>query len=214
MRETANFSMYSDMSIWIRASSFPNMNSASARASRVFPTPVGPRKMKEPIGRSGSLSPERERRKAREMAEIASSWPITRVWSSPSILRSFSASVSSIRATGISVQRERTLAISSSSTVTFSLLLVSFQVSSSRLSRSWARRSSSRRPAAFSKSWSLTACSFSFWISSRRLLRRSKVERIMYMGIGPFLCWGPVNVLEFVAGVNPPPGRPQSGSTR
>ena len=33
------------------------MNSASARASSVFPTPVGPRKMNEPIGRFGILEP-------------------------------------------------------------------------------------------------------------------------------------------------------------
>ncbi len=40
------------------------MNSASARASSVFPTPVGPRKTNEPIGRFGSWSPERARRSA------------------------------------------------------------------------------------------------------------------------------------------------------
>ena len=33
------------------------MNSASARASSVLPTPVGPRNRKEPIGRSGSCRP-------------------------------------------------------------------------------------------------------------------------------------------------------------
>ena len=38
-------------------SSLPNMNSARALASSVFPTPVGPRKIKLPIGRFGSLSP-------------------------------------------------------------------------------------------------------------------------------------------------------------
>ena len=47
--------MNSDMSILIIASSLPNMNSASARASSVLPTPVGPRKMNEPIGRFGIL---------------------------------------------------------------------------------------------------------------------------------------------------------------
>ena len=40
------------------------MNSASARASSVLPTPVGPRNRKLPIGRSGSESPARERRSA------------------------------------------------------------------------------------------------------------------------------------------------------
>ena len=33
------------------------MNSASARASSVLPTPVGPRKTNEPIGRFGSWRP-------------------------------------------------------------------------------------------------------------------------------------------------------------
>ena len=56
--------MYSDMSIRTIASWESNMNSASARASSVFPTPVGPRNRKTPIGRSGSWSPARERRSA------------------------------------------------------------------------------------------------------------------------------------------------------
>ena len=49
--------MYSDMSIRTIASCESNMNSASARASSVLPTPVGPRKRNVPIGRSGSLQP-------------------------------------------------------------------------------------------------------------------------------------------------------------
>ena len=56
--------MYSDMSMRIMACSSSNRNSASARASSVLPTPVGPRKMNEPIGRRGSLRPARERRMA------------------------------------------------------------------------------------------------------------------------------------------------------
>src|SRR3990170_4677424 len=51
--------MYSDMSIRTIASSSPNRNSASVRASSVLPTPEGPRKMNEPVGRLGSLSPAR-----------------------------------------------------------------------------------------------------------------------------------------------------------
>ena len=54
--------MYSDMSTRIRADASAKRNLASARASSVFPTPVGPEKMKEPMGRLGSLSPARERR--------------------------------------------------------------------------------------------------------------------------------------------------------
>ena len=37
------------------------MNSARQRAKKVFPTPVGPRKIKEPIGRRGSFRSARER---------------------------------------------------------------------------------------------------------------------------------------------------------
>ena len=55
------------------ASSSPNINSASALAKRVFPTPVGPAKTKQPIGRLGSLSPERLRRTALDMLLIAAS---------------------------------------------------------------------------------------------------------------------------------------------
>src|SRR5256885_3035930 len=53
--------MYSDMSTWIIASSSPNRNSASVRASSVLPTPDGPKKMKLPVGRFGSLMPARAR---------------------------------------------------------------------------------------------------------------------------------------------------------
>ena len=56
--------MYSDMSMRTIASWLSNMNSASARASSVLPTPVGPRNRNVPIGRSGSARPARERRSA------------------------------------------------------------------------------------------------------------------------------------------------------
>src|SRR5919204_651426 len=48
-RDTECFSMYSDMSTWIIASSSPKRNSARVRASSVLPTPDGPRKMKVPV---------------------------------------------------------------------------------------------------------------------------------------------------------------------
>jgi len=50
---TVCLSMNSDMSSLMRLSSLPNMNSARALTSSVLPTPVGPRKMKLPIGRLG-----------------------------------------------------------------------------------------------------------------------------------------------------------------
>ena len=82
-----------------------NMNSASARASSVLPTPVGPRNRNVPIGRSGSLSPARERRSALATASTASSWPMTRSCSRSSMWMSFCISDSSRRETGMPVQR-------------------------------------------------------------------------------------------------------------
>ncbi len=84
------------MSSWISASSSPKRNSASALASSVFPTPVGPAKMNEPPGRLGSFSPARVRRIAWDSALMASSWPMTRLWSSSSMCsrRADSSSVS------------------------------------------------------------------------------------------------------------------------
>ncbi len=44
------------------AFSLPNIASANALQSSVLPTPVGPRKINEPMGRSGSLRPTLPRR--------------------------------------------------------------------------------------------------------------------------------------------------------
>ena len=63
-RATACFSMYSLMSMRTIAWSESNRNSASAFAVSVLPTPVGPRKTNEPMGRLGSCRPERARRTA------------------------------------------------------------------------------------------------------------------------------------------------------
>ena len=68
MRLTECFSMYSLMSMRMMACSSSNMNSASALASSVLPTPVGPRNRNEPIGRFGSCSPARARRTASDTA--------------------------------------------------------------------------------------------------------------------------------------------------
>ena len=57
-------SMYSLMSMRTMASSSSKRNSARALASSVLPTPVGPRKMNEPMGRRGSQRPARARRTA------------------------------------------------------------------------------------------------------------------------------------------------------
>ena len=109
-------SMNSLMSILTSASSVPNMNSASAFASSVLPTPVGPRKRKLPIGRFGSFSPARARRTARLSVEIACSCPTTRALSVSSIFRSRAVSASAKRITGMPVHIETTAATSSSVT--------------------------------------------------------------------------------------------------
>ena len=93
-----------------------NRVSARARASSVFPTPVGPRKRNEPIGRFGSLMPARARTTASATARTASSWPTTRWWSSSSRCRSFCSSPSISFVTGMPVHRDTTSAMSSSST--------------------------------------------------------------------------------------------------
>ena len=61
-RATVCFSMYSDMSIRIMLASSSKSVVANARASSVFPTPVGPRNKNDPIGLLGSLMPDLARR--------------------------------------------------------------------------------------------------------------------------------------------------------
>ncbi len=115
-------SMNSDMSIWTSASSLPNMNSASALVSSVLPTPVGPRKMNEPIGRLGSFRPARARRTALEIASMASSCPTMRSCSASSICSRRSDSSWAICVTGMPVHIETTSAMSSAVTCGLSSL--------------------------------------------------------------------------------------------
>ena len=98
-------SMYSDMSRRIIFSSLSKSCAARALAVSVLPTPVGPRKMKEPIGRPSSARPARERRMASATAVIASSWPMTRWCSSSSRCRLLAPSRR--RATGMRVAGPR-----------------------------------------------------------------------------------------------------------
>ena len=60
-RDTLYFSIYSLISMRTILLSSSNRLSASAFASSVLPTPVGPRNRKEPIGLLGSLMPAFER---------------------------------------------------------------------------------------------------------------------------------------------------------
>ena len=62
--------------------------------------------MNEPIGRLGSCRPARARRTAVETASTASPWPTTRLASASSMRSSLSRSPSSMRSTGMPVQRE------------------------------------------------------------------------------------------------------------
>jgi len=90
-RETACFSMYSLMS---KRSKWTFSTRASWRATSVLPTPVGPAKMKLPVGESGLPKPARDRLTAATTASMASSWPKT-TWRSP-VPSSFSEPMSEV----------------------------------------------------------------------------------------------------------------------
>ena len=60
------------MSTRIILSSLPNIASAKAFANSVLPTPVGPEKIKLPIGLFGDFKPTRARLIAFEIATTAS----------------------------------------------------------------------------------------------------------------------------------------------
>ena len=111
--------MYSLISIRTILFSSSNRFSASAFASSVLPTPVGPRKRKEPIGLVGSLIPALERMIASVTFVTPSSCPMTRLWSSSARCSVLLLSLSFNFATGIPVQREMILAISSSVTLSW-----------------------------------------------------------------------------------------------
>ena len=123
-RETENFSWYSLMSMRVISASSLKRYVARAFANSVFPTPVVPRKMNEPMGRLGSCRPARLRRTASLTACMASSCPMTLLCNSSSRLSSFWRSLSSILLTGIPVQRDTTSAMSSAVTSSFIIALL------------------------------------------------------------------------------------------
>ena len=72
--------------------------------------------MKEPPGRLGSFRPARVRRIDFDSASMALFWPMMRLWSSASMLRSLADSASVSLTTGMPVDMARTSAMSASST--------------------------------------------------------------------------------------------------
>ena len=105
------------MSIRTMLLSSSNRLSANAFASSVLPTPVGPKNKNEPIGFVGSLIPALERIMASVTFVTPSSCPMTRLCNSSSRCSVLFLSLSFNFATGIPVQREIILAISSSVTL-------------------------------------------------------------------------------------------------
>ena len=158
--------MYSLMSMRINASSLSNMYLANARASSVLPTPVGPKKMKDPIGFFGSFKPTLLRWIAFVTFPIASGWPTTIAFISSPMRRSFCVSASTIRFTGIPVIMLTTSAIASSSIGYLLFLLSSSHVILAFSKASPKRFSVSRKAAASSKRWLFTTLFFSSLISS------------------------------------------------
>ena len=163
-----------------------NKSSASALASSVLPTPVGPRNMNEPSGLEGSWSPALERSTASATASTASSCPMTRSCKVSAKCKSFCLSPWTSLATGMPVMRLTTSAISfsvtDSSTSQSSGRFV-FSSSSSSLSSfgmtACCKRAASSRSYLFSaSSRSCLALSIScflsetFWMSSFSLSQR------------------------------------------
>eukprot|EP00732_Lithocolla_globosa_P002473 Lithocolla_globosa_v1_NODE_1634_length_2432_cov_41.369794.p3 type:complete len:208 gc:universal NODE_1634_length_2432_cov_41.369794:1656-1033(-) len=104
--------MYSVMSILTMFRSESNKNSASVLHNSVLPTPVGPRKKKEAMGRESVFSPALVNRMASHTAFTASICPTTRFSRCPSMLISRSRSLFIMFCTGMPVALETTKATS------------------------------------------------------------------------------------------------------
>ena len=113
-----------------------------------------------PIGRFGSFSAARERRRALAITEVASCCPTTCLRKYCSNSRSFLFSPSSILASGMPVHEDTTAIMSSSptsTTLSSSDFFHAFTISSFCETRDF---SVSRKAAAASKRWSRMASSF------------------------------------------------------
>ncbi len=148
--------MYSLMSIRISASSESNNSRAITLANCVFPTPVWPKNINEPIGLLGSLRPALLRWMDLAILFTASSCPITFPLISSGSLASLLLSVCAMRFTGIPVIIETTSATLSSVTW-IRLVLDSSSHCSWAMANSFSMRfSSSRSLAASSYFWRFT----------------------------------------------------------
>ena len=135
-------SMYSLISSRTNAWSSSKSCAARARASSVFPTPVGPRNSRDPSGRLGSCRPARARRIDVETARTAESWPMTRACRRSSRCSSFSASPSISLVSGTPVHNATTSAMSCSSTSFFAMRSVAVAFSCATANWSSADRKS------------------------------------------------------------------------
>ena len=109
IRETECFSINSDMSSRISGSTLSKSSSESTFTSSVFPTPVGPTKMKD-AGRFLAESRMRLRRTAAATAFTASSCPMMRFFRPVSRSATFCSSLSFTLLAGIPLHSSMTLA--------------------------------------------------------------------------------------------------------
>ena len=100
----------------MRAWASSKSSSANALAVSVFPTPVGPRSRKAPLGRCASLRPARALKTAPAMASVAGLWPTTLLANRSLKSSNRWPSSKDKRATGIPVLRATTSATSAAET--------------------------------------------------------------------------------------------------
>ncbi len=121
IRETLCFSINSDISKRIKGSAWSKSSLDNTLTSSVFPTPVGPTKIKD-AGRLREEICTRLRRTAAATKSTASSWPIIFSFRASSKWATRRSSVSRIFAAGIPVHSSTTRAKSSAVTGWFKAL--------------------------------------------------------------------------------------------
>ncbi len=176
--------MYSLMSIRTKASSESNNSLAKTFANCVFPTPVWPKKINEPIGRLGSFNPARFLWIERAILITASFWPITLLSISSGSLANLLLSVCAIRFTGIPVIIETTSATLSSVTW-IRLLFASSSHCSWAIAKSFSRRFSSSRSLAASSYFCFLTTAFFNSLMSSNWRSKSKI----FLGTSMLVMW-------------------------